>query len=167
MAAKADNSKEQTPASGAWQLWQYVIFAIAAAIVAVTAFLGYIVYMAIEGNLIAGGILLILGVLLVGSFFAFVVWATMWVNQRQDERAGAQMMKVMQYSQLSQGQDWQMKMQALMSGYNAAQAKAKADQQQLKLQEMIDKRPQLMDLTPKNDGADDDYLEIDNIEVDI
>lgn len=165
MAVKADNSKEQTPVGGAWQLWQYVIFALAAAIVAITAFLGYIVYMAISGNLIAGAILLIIGVLVVGLAFAFIVWATMWVNQRQDERAGAQMIKVMQYSQLSQGQEWQEKMQALMSGYNAAQAKAKADQQQLKLQEMIDKRPQLVDRTQR--ASDDNYLEIDDIEVDI
>lgn len=163
MTIRADNSKEEkSTAGGMWQLWQYMILAIAAAIVAIVSLLGYITYSAIQGNLIAGAILLTLLVLLVGMAFSFIVWATMWVNQRQDERAGAQMIKVMQYSQLAQGQDWQQKFQVLAAGYNVAQAKAKADIQQLKVHELETKQPQLAPVGKSDEG---DYLEIDGLEV--
>lgn len=164
----SDNKEKEKPgdSGGKWTLLQYAITAIGVAIAAVTLVFGYIVYMAINGSPVAIGMMIILLVLLVLLVGAIIVWGTLWINQGQDERSGAQLLKVMQYSQLTSGSNqwggnpqWQAQLNEV---FKALQQGEKARQEQLKTQALIEKRPQIAPVASDDPG---DYLEIDGLEV--
>lgn len=152
--------ENKPPQGRSLQLWEYVALAIGGATLGTCGVFGMIVYFAINGNMYALAILAAIGVAVAIAFGGAISWATMWVNQRQDERAANAQLKLattmMQQQQLASGQAWAEQMKALADGFRMKQQQEKALQEQAKTQRLIVDKPA---------QAGDDYLQIDDMEV--
>lgn len=143
------------------QLWEYVILAVALSILGVFAVIGLIIWFAMQGNLYAVAILAGIGVAVAILFGGILTWATMAVNQKQDERAANQQFKItqmmMQQQQLASGQQWTEQMKALADGFRMKQQQEKALQEQAKTQRVLAPVQ-----SPYTEG---EFLEIEDMDV--
>lgn len=173
MSKRATNSwgdeKPYDSGGAAMQLGQYVVLAVAIAIFSIVLLVGGVVYMAMIGNQVATLLLVAAGVVftvLLSIVAGFVgSWATMAVNQSQDERAANQQIKYAQLiqtqTQLIQNQtqfeankQWQERFATLAAGYKMSQHASKAEVEQQKIAGGY-----------KTVEDDTNYLEVDGIEI--
>lgn len=143
-------------------VFEYILAFVGLAILAIFLVIGMVLYYAIQGNNIAIGIVIGLGVIVVFFLGGVMAWATMFVNQKQDERAANQQYKItqlmMQQQQLAAGQGWIEQMKALAEGHKMTVQRERATQEQEKTRRLIVEKPEIVD-SP--------LLDISELEVDL
>jgi uncharacterized membrane protein YhiD involved in acid resistance len=158
----SENSKPTSPEKRQTSVFEYILAFAGLAILAIFLVIGMVLYYAIAGNSIAIGIVIGLGVIVVFFLGGVMAWATMAVNQKQDERAANQQYKItqlmMQQQQLAAGQGWIEQMKALAEGHKMTVQREKATQEQEKTRRLI---------IEKSEPVDNLLLDISELEVDL
>lgn len=143
-------------------VFEYILAFVGLAVLAIFLVVGMVLYYAIDGNSIAIGIVIGLGVIVVFFLGGVMAWATMFVNQKQDERAANQQYKItqlmMQQQQLASGQGWIEQMKALAEGHKMTVQREKATQEQEKTRRLIIEKPE---------PSENPLLDISELEVDL
>ena len=137
----SENSKPTSKEGRQPSILEYILAFVGLSILAVFLVIGMVLYYAIQGNNIAIGIVIGLGVIVVFFLGGVMAWATMAVNQKQDERAANQQYKItqlmMQQQQLAAGQGWIEQMKALAEGHKMSAQRERATQEQEKTRRLI------------------------------
>jgi TM2 domain-containing membrane protein YozV len=158
----SDNSKPTSKEGRQTSVFEYILAFVGLSILAVFLVIGMVLYYAIQGNNIAIGIVIGLGVIVVFFLGGVMAWATMAVNQKQDERAANQQYKItqlmMQQQQLAAGQGWIEQMKALAEGHKMSTQRERATQEQEKTRRLFVTKPEI-DESP--------LLDISELEVDL
>ncbi len=158
----SENNKPTSPEKRQTSVFEYILAFAGLAILAIFLVIGMVLYYAIAGNSIAIGIVIGLGVIVVFFLGGVMAWATMAVNQKQDERAANQQYKItqlmMQQQQLAAGQGWIEQMKALAEGHKMTVQREKATQEQEKTRRLIIEKPET---------SDSPLLDISELEVDL